>query len=95
MSIVFRLLWDETSGINREVDNYSKLSSYRATVDRLYNFRASCLSYLKPTKGAEDTSKMTPVHSLRGDSEQFAWIGSASVITSEEVPILLFSTRRT
>ncbi|CAE7883705.1 znuC, partial [Symbiodinium sp. KB8] len=36
------------------VDNYSKLSSYRATVDRLHNFRLSCLAYLPPN-GAEES----------------------------------------
>ncbi|CAE7457623.1 ABCC2, partial [Symbiodinium natans] len=36
------------------VDNYSKLSSYRATVDRLHNFRGSCLTYLSPQKLAEE-----------------------------------------
>ena len=29
------------------VENYSNLSTYRAVVDRLYNFRSSCLAYFK------------------------------------------------
>lgn len=32
------------------VENYSNLSTYRAVVDRLYNFRSSCLAYLKSRK---------------------------------------------
>jgi len=40
------------------VDNYSRLSVYRATVDRLHNFRHSCLTYLhqeKSSRQAQDT----------------------------------------
>ena len=36
------------------VENYSNLSTYRAVVDRLYNFRSSCLAYLKSRKDERD-----------------------------------------
>eukprot|EP00438_Fugacium_kawagutii_P019907 Skav227784 [mRNA] locus=scaffold1237:166977:167486:+ [translate_table: standard] len=39
------------------VENYTSLSTYRAVVDRLYNFRCSCLAYVRSDSEAGDRTE--------------------------------------
>jgi putative ATP-binding cassette transporter len=89
-----------SGALNYFVGNYGRLASYRAVVDRLYNFRTSALKYLQEKLVNQDGAgqfeeKLVEVLARRGIPEQWpcAFGGLGKGVELQDSPKLALASR--